>query len=377
MNPKMRVAAIAAVSIIPLTAAAIAFLWPPCDRTSTEDAYVHGNQVQLVARTAGTVVTIHADNTHYVRKGQVLIELDATDASLALSAAEANLAATVRDVRQLFRSADVAAAELRQRQVELAQRRGDLERRSAVKSGSVTREDLEHARSAYAAAQAALTSARERLASIHALTAATTIVEHPRVARAKTAYREAYLTFQRTKVISPVDGHIARRTVQVGQRVDLTTPLMMIVPLDQVWVEANFKEVELAHVRIGQPVSLLADFYDGRVTYRGKVVGLAAGTGSAFALLPPQNATGNWVKIVQRLPVRIELDSAQLSEHPLRLGLSMRATVDTSDRSGPSLAADPSERPIYATSVYDEGAAAADKHIEAIVQAHLATASVR
>ena len=376
MNDKKRVAAIAAA--LTLTAVAIAVIcWPARDRTFTDDAYVHGNQVQLAARTAGTVVTIHADNTYYVRKGQVLLELDATDTSLALAAAEANLAATVRDVRQLFKSADVAAAELRQRQVERAQRRGDFERRTAVKPGSITREDLEHARSAYDAAQAALVSARERLASIRALTAATTVVDHPRILRAKTTYREAYLAFQRTKVISPVDGYVARRSVQVGQRVDLATPLMVIVPLDQVWVEANFKEVELAHVRIGQPVSLIADFYDGRVTYAGKVVGLAPGTGSAFALLPPQNATGNWVKIVQRLPVRIELDSRQLSEHPLRLGLSMRVTVDTSDRSGLALALDTRQTPVYATNVYEGGAAAAESHIDGIVQAHLGTASAQ
>lgn len=341
------------------------------DAVFTDNAYVHGNQVQLTSRVAGTVVAIHADNTDRVERGQVLIEIDATDAKLTLQAAEANLAATVREVRQLVDGVSALAAEVKLRRVELLQRQLDLQRRLETKIGSISQEELEHARSGVEAAKVAVESAEQRWAASRALTANTTESTNPRVLRAKAQFRDAYVNLERTRVIAPVDGYVARRSVQLGQRVDLATSLLTIVPLAEVWVEANLKEVQLVDLRIGQPATLTADFYGDNVVYTGRVVGLAAGTGSAFALLPPQNATGNWIKVVQRVPVRIELDAAQFVKHPLRLGLSMQVSIETTDSSGPLLAADVRARPVYETPVYDDSLQGAERVIESIVQGNL------
>jgi membrane fusion protein (multidrug efflux system) len=372
VSAKRRLVTTIGAALIAVTAIGLVFCMGGADEVFTDDAYVHGNQIQLAARVAGTVVAIHADNTDRVERGQVLIELDDTDATLALEAAEANLAATAREVRQLFDGAAAIAAEVRQRQVELAQRQHDFERRAGTKPGSISHEEYEHARSAFEAAKAALTAARERLAASRAQTSNTTEAAHPRVLRAKTVFRDAYINLRRTKVLAPVDGYVVRRSVQIGQRVDLATSMLTIVPLEQVWVEANFKEVQLADVRIGQPARITADFYGDDVVYDGRILGLAAGTGSAFALLPPQNATGNWVKIVQRVPVRIELDPTQLAKHPLRLGLSMQVSVATHDRTGRTLASSAERRPLYETSVYSSNLQGAERRIEQILQANLA-----
>jgi len=306
-RPRRRRVVVVTTATVAVLATGAFFIARGAGEVFTDNAYVHGNQVQLTSRVAGTVVAIHADNTDRVERGQVLVEIDATDAKLALQAAEANLAATVREVRQLVDGVSALAAEVRLRRVELLQRQHDLQRRLETKSGSISQEELAHALSGVEAAKAAAESAEERWAASRALTANTTEATHPRVLRAKAQFRDAYVNLERTRVIAPVDGYVARRSVQLGQRVDLATPMLTIVPLTQVWVEANLKEVQLVDVRIGQPATLTADFYGDDVVYGGRVVGLAAGTGSAFALLPPQNATGNWIKIVQRLPVRIEL----------------------------------------------------------------------
>ena len=323
----------------------------------------------------GTVVAIGADDTDLVEAGQTLVRLDPSDARVALAQAEAQLAQAVREARVLYAKDTTLAATVAQRKVDLARAQDDLARRAPlVASGAVSREDLQHARDAVAAARAALKTADEQLAASRALTEGTAVEKQPSVLRAAARVREAFLAVQRDTIPAPVRGYVAKRSVQVGQRVAPGQPLMAVVPLDQVWVEANFKEVQLREMRIGQPVRLSADLYGSQVEYRGRVAGLAAGTGGAFALLPPQNATGNWIKVVQRLPVRIELDRKQLAEHPLRVGLSMEVDVDVHDASGAQLATTPVSGPVYATRAFDEQAAAADARVREIIAANLGRA---
>jgi membrane fusion protein (multidrug efflux system) len=341
---------------------------------TTDNAYVGGNLVQVTPRVAGTVVAIGADDTDLVEAGQTLVRLDSADAKVALAQAEAQLAQAVRQARVFYAKDTTLVAAVAQRKVDLARAQDDLKRRAPlVASGAVSKEDLQHARDAVAAARAALDTAREQLAASRALTQGVDVRNQPSVLGAAAKVREAYLALERDRIPAPVSGYVAKRSVQVGQRVAPGAPLMAVVPLDNVWVEANFKEVQLRHMRIGQPATLTADLYGSRVEYRGRVAGLAAGTGGAFALLPPQNATGNWIKVVQRLPVRIALDKEQLAAHPLRVGLSMQVNVDVHDASGPQLAKAPVKGPVYATSAFDEQTAAADARVSEIIAANLGT----
>jgi membrane fusion protein (multidrug efflux system) len=272
---------------------------------TTDDAYVGGNLVQLTPQVGGTVVAIHADDTDLVRAGQTVVELDRADAQVALDQAEAMLAKTVRDVRGLYASSDQLRASVDVRESELRRARADLERRRSLAStGAVSGEELEHAKSAVASAEAALAAAREQWQANVAQTSGTDVASHPLVKQAAARVREAYLAWSRAGIVAPVSGYVAKRSVQVGQRLQPGTPLLAIVALDHLWVDANFKENQLRDLRIGQPVALEADVYGGRVEYHGRVVGLAAGTGAVFSLLPAQNATGNWIKVVQRVPVR-------------------------------------------------------------------------
>jgi membrane fusion protein (multidrug efflux system) len=302
---------------------------------STDDCYVDGDVVQITTEIPGTVIKLHADDTQSVERGQPLMELDPADAEVAVSNAEANLARAVRTVRALFAQADRLRAEIRDREVELRQAQEDHERRSGLLSdGAISSEEFHHTRDRITEVRASLTAAREQLEETTAQIDRTTIPTHPRVLAAVAAVRDASLALRRTRLTAPVPGIVARRSVQVGQRVAPGTPLMGIVPLDAVWVDANFKEVQLRDMRVGQPVTLRADMYGGAAIYHGRLVGLSAGSGTAFALLPAQNASGNWIKIVQRLPVRIELDAGELRAHPLRIGLSVTASVDIRDTSG-------------------------------------------
>jgi membrane fusion protein (multidrug efflux system) len=301
----------------------------------TENAYVQGNVVQITPQIAGTVSKIYVDDTDVVKPGQPLVDFDKADADVALAQAEAQLAQTVREVRTLYASQAQSSANVKLREAELARAQDDLARRKALSgTGAVSGEEIRHAELAVSTAQAAVVAAKEQLASGRALTEGTTVMQHPNVQRAAANVEQAMLMKERSTLYAPVGGEVAKRNVQVGQRVSPGAPVMAIVPLDQVWVDANFKEAQLRNMRVGQPVTLTADLYGSKVKYKGKVVGLGAGTGSAFALLPAQNATGNWIKVVQRLPVRIELDSRQLDDHPLRIGLSMTAEVDVHDQSG-------------------------------------------
>ena len=299
-------------------------------RETTDDAYVSGNLVQITPQTPGTVVMISADDTDLVQAGEPVIVLDSSDAKVALDRAQSDLAQAVRQVRNLFVGVIQYDAAIRLRDVELKRAEADLKRReSVVAEGGVSSEEVQHAREAVAAAKAALSVAVEQRNGTESLIADTTIAQHPTVASAAARVRETFLAYRRTSIPSPVKGYVAKRSVQMGQRVSPGTPLMAVVPLEDLWVDANFKEVQVRHLRIGQPVKLSADLYGDKIEYSGKVVGLGVGTGSAFSLLPPQNATGNWIKVVQRVPVRIQLDARELAANPLQVGLSMEATIDT------------------------------------------------
>ncbi|SFI32435.1 membrane fusion protein, multidrug efflux system [Collimonas sp. OK307] len=331
----------------------------------TDDAYVAGNLVQLTPQVAGSVIEINADDTQIVKAGDPVIRLDPADAKVELVKAEAALAQTVQQVSTLYVNNGVYQAQIAQRQADLARAEDDLRRRSSAEAGAVSAEDVAHARDAVKVAKAALQVALEQLASNHAQTGRSSIEQHPNVASAGARLRDAYLADARTTLPAPVTGYVAKRSVQLGQRVAPGTPLMAIVPLDGVWVEANFKEIQVKHVRIGQPVTLSADVYGSSIAYHGKVIGFSAGTGSAFSALPAQNATGNWIKVVQRLPVRIQLDPAELRAHPLRIGLSMQVDVDIHDQSGSQLGT--AKNASYQTHVYDDYAKQADAEIAQIV----------
>ena len=303
---------------------------------STDDAYVGGNVVTITSKENATVLALHADNTQTVKQGQLLVEFDPAIATVNLQAAQANLARVVRNVRAQFSKSDSGAAQLNQTKVALAQAEDDYARRQkAFDTQSVSGEELAHARDAVAAARAAVTAAQGSLQQTNASIEGTDIAHNPEVMAAEAQLRSAAIVFGHMRVIAPLDGVIAQRTVQAGQQVAAGTPLMAVVPLSNVWIDANFKEVQLARMRVGQPVTVKADIYGGSVTYHGTIEGLGAGSGSAFALLPPQNASGNWIKIVQRVPVRITLDPKDLSAHPLRVGLSVTVSADVRDQSGP------------------------------------------
>ena len=387
-NPRRKKALVAVASVVVLAGVAWgAYEWLVASHyESTDNAYVQGNVVQITPQISGTVIAINADDTDYVKAGQPLVQLDPADVKVALDQAEANLAQTVRQVRTLYanngslsaqinlREADVAKA-----QAEVARAADDLKRRqSLVGNGAVSKEELNHAvtqlanaKSALAAAQAAVTSAREQLASNQTMTEGTSVERHPSVLAAAGKVREAWLASQRAALTAPVDGYVAKRTVQLGQRVAAGAPLMSIIPLKQVWVDANFKEGQLRNIRLGQPVKLTADVYGRKVEYRGTVEGLGAGTGSAFALLPAQNATGNWIKVVQRVPVRVALDPKQVAANPLRVGLSMDAEVDVSDQSGKTLADVPRSTPVAQAPDYGAPDLRADDEVRRVIAANL------
>jgi len=358
---------------------------------NTDNAYVQAPVVLITPQVGGTVLEILADDTDVVRAGQPLVKLDPSDARLALERAQAQLAQTVREVRTMYATNGTLDANIHLREAEVARMQSDVaraaedvnRRKPLVATGAVGGEEMKHAettlaaaKSALAGAQSALAAAQEQAVSNKALTEGTSVENHPNVQRAAAAVREAYLALQRTELPAPVSGQVAKRTVQVGQRIQAGAPLMSIIPLDQVWVEANFKEVQLRKMRIGQPVRLHADIYGEKVEYEGRVVGLGAGTGAAFALLPAQNATGNWIKVVQRVPVRVELNAKQVTEHPLRVGLSMEATVDVAEQSGKPLTTASAAR-ATSTQAFDSQQSAADRLVHDIIAANLGRALTR
>jgi len=307
-----------------------------------------------------------------VQAGQTLVALDCSDSKIALDQSEGNLARTVRQVRGLYSNVGNLSAELESRRTAVERARSDVERRrSLVASGAIPAEELAHANDTLEQAQSALSAAQQQLASSQAMTDNTGVMSHPDVKVAASAVRKAYLEVSRCSVPAPLTGYVSQRTAQLGQRVQPNTSLMAIVPLDQIWVDANFKETQLQHMRIGQKVELSSDVYGEGVVFHGKIAGLGMGTGSAFSILPAQNATGNWIKIVQRVPVRIVLSRAELAAHPLKIGLSMRVEVDMHDQNGPILAAASSTQPLFATDVFAHQLTEADKAIADVVQANL------
>jgi membrane fusion protein (multidrug efflux system) len=388
-DSRRRIALAAVAGVTLLAGAGYGTWWALVARhhESTDNAYVQAPLVQVTPQVGGTVLAVLADDTDAVKAGQTLIKLDPADAALALERAEAQLAQTVREVRTLYANNATQDATIRLREAEVKRMQSDVSRalddvarrRPLLATGAVGAEEFQHAESTLASAQSALAGAQNALAaaqeqalSQRALTDGTVLEKHPNVERAAAAVREAYLALARCELPAPVGGQVARRAVQVGQRVAAGAPLMSIVPLEQAWVEANFKEVQLREMRIGQPVKLTADLYGHKVEYDGRVLGMGAGTGAAFALLPAQNATGNWIKVVQRVPVRIELDAKQLAAHPLRVGLSMEAVVDTHDATGAPVAAVSAATHANTTNVFDAQRASADRRVEQIVRSNLA-----
>jgi len=342
----------------------------------TDDAYVNGNVVQITPQVPGSVITIGADDGDLVHAGDVLVKLDPADADVALQQARANLASTVRKVRGLYSNVSGAQAEVAARKTAVDKAQADYNRRrDLAKSGAISAEELSHAMDALTTAQSALTTAQQQLQTNKVLVDDTVVASHPDVQTAAARLRAAYLDDVRTSIIAPVDGYVAKRSVQLGQRVAPGTPLMAVVPLHEVWIDANFKETQLTSMRIGQPVEIRADIYGGSITYKGKIESLGVGTGSAFSLLPAQNATGNWIKIVQRVPVRVFFtEPKQLEDHPLRIGLSTKVEVSLHDQNGDLLAKQSPTQPAFKTDVYKEQLAKADGMIAEIIHANMAGA---
>ena len=337
----------------------------------TDDAYVAGNQVQIMAQVSGSVTKVWVDNTDFVKKGDVLVTLDPTDAQQAFEKAQTALASSVRQTRQMMINSKQYQANIEVRKTALAQAQSDLNRRVPLGTANlIGREELQHARDAVASAQAQLDVAVQQYNANQAMILGTRLEDQPAVQQAAAEVRNAWLALQRTKIVSPMTGYVSRRAVQPGAQIGVTTPLMAVVPASGLWVDANFKETQLAHMRIGQTATVVSDIYGDDVTYTGKVVGLDMGTGSAFSLLPAQNATGNWIKVVQRLPVRIELDANQLSQHPLRIGLSTLVTVDTSNSDGQMLANQARTTPAYESNAREIGLEPVNILINDIVKAN-------
>lgn len=337
----------------------------------TDDAYVAGNQVQIMAQVSGSVTKVWADNTDYVQKGDPLVTLDQTDAQQAFEKAQTQLAASVRQTRQQMINSKQLQASIDVKKTALSQAQTDLNRRIPLGAANlIGREELQHARDTVASAQAELDVAIQQYNANQAIVLGTKLEQQPAVLQAATEVRNAWLALQRTKIVSPISGYVSRRSVQPGAQITTTTPLMAVVPATNLWIDANFKETQLAHMRIGQPATVISDIYGDDVKYTGKVVGLDMGTGSAFSLLPAQNATGNWIKVVQRLPVRIELDEKQLAEHPLRIGLSTLVEVNTTDRGGEMLASQVRSAPVYESNAREIGLEPVNKLINDLIQAN-------
>ncbi|ARG97225.1 HlyD family efflux transporter periplasmic adaptor subunit [Legionella micdadei] len=337
----------------------------------TDNAYVNGNIIPITAQVGGTVVAVKVDDTQYVTTGQLLVELDPIDAFIAFEQAKANLAQTLRNTHQLFINNTGLQANLKNQEISQEKAKQDLSRRNrAIGVGAVSKEELTHAEDSLKSANAALTQAKSALLANRALTENTNLQQHPNVLAAAAKLRQAYVDYMRTTIRAPVSGEISKRTAQVGQRVAAGTQLMALVPLEQVWVEANFKEKQVRYMRIGQPATLTADLYGSSVVYHGTIVGFSAGTGSAFALLPAQNATGNWIKVVQRLPVRIKLDPKELKAHPLRIGLSMEVTVDLHNQSGKYIS-ETAPISIYETPIYENWGKEADAEINKVISENI------
>jgi membrane fusion protein (multidrug efflux system) len=343
-------------------------------RERTDDAYVGGNRVVISAQISGTVIAVLADDTQQVKAGQVLVRLDPVDADTSLSRNSSALAQTVRQVRQERSTADQYDSVIETRKLELARTEADLAKREPLLAErAIAPEEVRHARESVELARAALTQAVRQSTASHALVDGTQVEDNPAVLQAKAAYRDAWIAAQRNAVVAPVTGYVAERSVQLGQHIQAGQALMTVIPLNALWVDANFKEVQLRHLRIGQPAEVRSDLYGGSFIFHGRVKGMSAGTGAAFALLPAQNASGNWIKVVQRVPVRIQIDDADLVKSPLRVGLSATVTVDITDRGGTVLAMNANDTPVGDTQVYSQDLDKANAEADAVVRRNLGT----
>jgi len=345
-------------------------------REKTDNAYVGGNQVAISAQVPGTVVAILADDTEHVSAGQILVKLDPTDANVKLQQARSNLAQAVRGVRQQTSSAGSADAQLENAQLSLSKAEADLKRHLPLLAAQAeSPEVVQHLRDGVAQARASVTAAEAQSEAAHAAIEGIDVAQNPAVLQARANFKAAWVAAQRNAIFAPVSGYVAERSVQLGNSVQPGQQLMTVVPLHNLWVDANFKESQLRHIRIGQPAKVVSDVYGDDAEFHGKVIGLGAGTGSVFSLLPAQNATGNWIKVVQRVPVRIALDDKELDKHPLRVGLSTEVTVDIHNDEGRVLAGDTPAQPAAQTDVYDQMASKADAEADAIIRANLARIS--
>jgi membrane fusion protein (multidrug efflux system) len=363
---------IAAVFIIVGALWAVYYVLVLAKRERTDDAYVNGNKVVISAQVSGTVIAVMTDDTQLVNAGQVLVRLDPIDSQVALTRAASSLGQAVRQIRQDRDNADQYDAMIATRKLELVRAQADLAKREPLLAEhAIAPEEVRHGRESVELARAALTQAERQAAAAHALVDGTNVQDNPTVLVAKAAYRDAWITAQRNGVVAPVTGYVADRSVQLGQHVTAGQALMTVIPLNNLWVDANFKEVQLRHLRIGQAAEVRSDLYGGEFIYHGHVEGMSAGTGAAFALLPAQNASGNWIKVVQRVPVRIRIDDADLAKSPLRVGLSATVTVDTTDRSGSVLAAKPGDQAVGITQVYTQDLDKANAEADAVVRRNL------
>jgi membrane fusion protein (multidrug efflux system) len=341
-------------------------------REKTDDAYVNGNKVVISAQISGTVVAVLADDTQLAKAGQILVKLDPIDAQTALSRASSALAQTVRQVRQQKATASQYDSEIETRRLELARAQIDLNKREPlIADHAIAGEEVRHAQESVQLARAALRQAEHLSLSAHALVDGTSVETNPAVLQAKDAFRDAWIAAQRNAVVAPVSGYIAERSVQLGQHIQAGEALMTVIPLHALWVDANFKEVQLRNLRIGQNAEVRSDLYGGSFIFHGRVQGMSAGTGAAFSLLPPQNASGNWIKVVQRVPVRIRIDDNDLVKSPLRVGLSTTVTVDTTTRDGPVLAREANDGPVGDTQVYTQDLEKANAEADAVVRRNL------
>lgn len=342
------------------------------DIESTEDAYVGGNQIMVSGQVAGNVAKINVDNMDKVRAGDILIELDDTNAKLSFEQAQSNLANAVRQIKQLEFTVQQLQAAVNANEITLAQAQGNLNRRVQLeKSGAIDQESFQHAKEAVALAKANLSSSQNQLAANQALLLARPLMQQPQIQNAVAAVKQAWLNLQRTQIKSPIDGYVARRSVQVGQAVSVGSPLMAVISTEQMWLDANFKETQLTDMRLGQPAEVHFDLYGKDKVFHGTVVGIDIGTGSAFSLLPSQNASGNWIKVVQRIPVRIQLDAQQIAENPLRIGLSATVKVNVANKDGAFLREIDAPRTHYTTDTLHYDESAVDSLIQSIIEQNL------
>lgn len=368
-----KVAMLLLTGIFIIIAIAYLFYWLLVLRhfQSTDDAYVAGNQVQIMAQVSGSVTDVNFDSTDFVKKGDVLVTIDPTDAEQAFERSKTALANSVRQTHQLIINGKQYQANIALRATQLQQAQSDLKRRIVLGNvDAIGREELQHARDAVDTAKAQYDVAVQQYNANQAMVLNTPVDQQPQVLQAAAQVRDAWLALQRTKIRSPIDGFVSRRAVQIGQQISPTTSLMAVVPAHHIWVDANFKETQLANMRIGQVATVVSDMYGDDVKYHGKVVGMDMGTGGAFSLLPAQNATGNWIKVVQRLPVRIELNDQEVAEHPLRIGLSTLVTVDAQNRDGLVLADTVRSEPLYQTSALTLDLAPANAIIADVIHAN-------